>query len=47
MRAHAKVVDRWEEGTPTPILSDAKVSAHSGREISDPIFATVYVDDFL
>ena len=30
MTAHVKVVDRWEEGTPTPIPSDAKVRAHSG-----------------
>ena len=41
------VVDRWEEGTPTPIPLDAKVRAHSGGKISDlNIFATVYVDDY-
>ena len=45
MIAHVKVADRWEKGTPTPIPSDAKVRAHSGGEISDPFFKTVYVDD--
>ena len=44
---HVKVVDQWEEGTPTPIPSDASVRAHSGGEISDLFFATVYVDDYL
>jgi len=47
MMAHVKVVDRWEEGTPTPIPPDAKIRAHSGGEISDPFFTTVYVDDYL
>ena len=47
MMAHDKVVDRWEEGTLTPIPSDAKAREHSGGEISDPFFATVCVDDFL
>ena len=46
MMARVKVVDRREEGTPTPIPSDANVRAHSGDEISDPLFATVYVDDY-
>ena len=46
MMAHLKVVDLWEEGTPTPIPSEAKVKAHSGGEISDPFFAIVYVDDY-
>ena len=45
--AHVKGVDRWEEGTPTPIPSGAKVRAHSGGEISDPLFTTVYVDAYL
>ena len=47
MMAHLKVIDRWEEGTPTPIPSDAKVRAHSGGDISDPVFAIVYVDGYL
>ena len=29
--AHAKLVERWEEGIPTPIPPDAKVRAHSVR----------------
>ena len=44
--AHVKVVDRWE-GEPTPIPPEAKIRAHSGGEISDPFFATVYVGDYL
>ena len=43
MMPHLKVVDRWEEGTPTTIPSGANVRAHSGGEISDPFFTTVYV----
>ena len=45
--AHIKVVDRWEEGETTPIPPDAKLRAFSGGEMSDPFFATVYVDDYL
>ena len=45
--AHIKVVDRWEDGKPTPIPPDAKVRAHAGGEIDDPFFATVYIDDYL
>ena len=47
MMAHVKVVDRRKAGTPAPIPSDAKVRAHGGGEISDPFFATVYVDEYL
>ena len=47
MMAHVEVNDRWEEGTPTPIPSDAKVRAHSEGGISDAFFAIVYVDDYL
>ena len=39
--ALVKGVDRWEEGTPTPIPSGAKVRAHSGGESPDPLFTTV------
>ena len=45
--AHVKFVDRWEEGGPTPIPPDEQIRAHSGGDISDPFFATVYVDDYL
>ena len=45
--ALVKVVDRWEEGTPSPIPPDTRIRAHSGGEISDQFFATVYVDDYL
>ena len=45
--AHVKVVDRWEEGKPTPIPPDAKIRAHAGRELDDPFSATVYVYDYL
>ena len=34
-------------GTPTPLPMHAKIRAHSGGEISDSLFATVYVDDLL
>ena len=47
MMAHIKEVDRWEEGETTSIPPDAKLRAFSGGEISDPFFATVYVDDYL
>ena len=42
MIARVEVVDRWEEGTPTPIPPDAKIRAHSGREISDLFPTTVF-----
>ena len=44
---HVKVVERWEDGKPTPIPPDAKVRTHSGRGESDPFFTAVYVDDYL
>ena len=48
MMANVKVVDRWEEGTPTSIPSDAKVGGHSGVRfrihVSQPC---TYVDDYL
>ena len=47
MRAHDKVVDRWEEGTPTPTPPDAKFRARSGGDISNPFFTTVYVNGYL
>ena len=47
MMAHVKFVDRWEEGGPTPIPPDEQIRAHSGGDISDPFFATVYVGDYL
>ena len=34
--AHVKVVDRWEDGKPTPIPPDAKITAHTGGELDDP-----------
>ena len=45
--AHLKVVDRWKEETPTPIPPDAKIKVHTVGETAHPIFATVYVDDYL
>ena len=49
MMAHVKIVDRWEEGKPTPVPDDAKIRAHrgGGEGVFDPFFATVYVDDYL
>ena len=47
MMAHVKVVNRWEEGKPTPIPPDAKIRVHTGGGIVDPFFTTVYVDDYL
>ena len=47
MMAHVKVVERWEDGKPTPIPPDAKIRAHSGGEKWDPFFTAVYVDDYL
>ena len=45
--AHVKILDRWEDGKPTPVPDDARVTAHRGGGVSDPFFATVYVDDHL
>ena len=36
MIAHVKVVDRWEEGKPTPMPPDAKTRVHTGGERLDP-----------
>ena len=47
MRAHVKVVDRWEEGLPTPVPTNAKIQAHNWGGKVDPFFTAVYVDDFL
>ena len=41
------MVDRWEDGKPSPIPPDTKIRAHAGGEIDDPFFATVYVDGYL
>ena len=30
MMAHVKILDRWEDGKPTPFLDDARVTAHLG-----------------
>ena len=47
--AHVKVVERWEDGKPTPTPPDAKVRTHSGGGGKfDPFFfKVVYVDDYL
>ena len=45
--AHVKVVDRWEEGTPTPVPADPKVRAHPGGGELDPLFTAVGVDGYL
>ena len=47
MMAHVKVVDRWEEGLPTPVPTDANIQAHNGGGKLDPFFTAVYVDDYL
>ena len=47
MMAHAKVVDRWEEGNPTTVPADAKFERIVGGGQSDPFLFTVYVDDYL
>ena len=47
MMANVKIVDRWEEGKPTPVPDDAKIRAHRGRGKFDPFFATMCVDDYL
>ena len=44
---HLKVVERWEDGKPTPIPLHAKVRTHSGGRKFDPFFTAVYVDDYL
>lgn len=43
---NVKVVDRWQDGKPTPIPPDLKMKAHSWGEIDDPLFAAVYIDDY-
>ena len=45
--AHEKVVERCEDGKPTPIPPDAIVRTHSGGGKLDPFFTAVYVDDYL
>ena len=45
--AHVKVVDRWEEGNPTTVPANAKITSHPGGRVADSFFATVYVDDYL
>ena len=47
MMAHEKVVDRCEEAKPTPIPPDPKIRVHTGGEIGDPFFTTVYAEDYL
>ena len=41
------MVERWDDGKPTPIPPDAKVRTHSGGRKFDPFFTAVYVDDYL
>ena len=36
MMAHVKIVDRWEDGKPTPVPDDARVTAHGGGECPIP-----------
>ena len=46
--AHVKIVDRWEEGKPTPIPHHAKIRAHRGGRVRPfPFFAAMYADDYL
>ena len=45
--AHVKVADRWEEGTPIPVTTDANIRAHPGGGKFNAFFTTVYVDDYL
>ena len=44
---HVIVVDRWEEGTPTPVPADANIRAHPGGGKLDAFFTAVCVDDYL
>ena len=44
---HVNVVERWEDGKPTPIPPDAKVRTHSAAGEFDPFFTAVYVGDHL
>ena len=45
MTKHVKVVERWEEGEPTPVPSDVVIWPSTGGELNSP-FETwvVYVD---
>lgn len=46
MMEHVKIVDRWEDGDPTPVPSDTKVKKSKGGKLSSPFMMTsVYVDD--
>ena len=47
MMAHVTIMDRWEEGKPTPVADDETIRAHRGGGIFDPFFATVYVDNYI
>ena len=45
--AHVKVVERWEDGKPTPIPPAKKSELTVGGGDFDPFFTVVYVDDYL
>ena len=45
MMKHVEIVDRWEVGDPTPVLSDAKMYASKGGKLSSPFYTVAYVDD--
>ena len=47
MMANVKVVERWENRTPTPIPLDAKGIIHWEGDEFDPFFTAVYVDEYL
>ena len=49
MVAHVKVVERWEDGKPTPMTPDAKVITHNSqwRGEFDSFFTAVYADGYL
>ena len=45
MMKHVKIVDRWEEGEPTPVPSDVVIRPSTGGERNSPFETWVYVDD--
>ena len=46
MIAHVKVVDRSQDENKHGDSTGRKIRARAGKEIDDPFFETVYVDEF-
>ena len=45
MMEHVRIVDKWEDGDPTPVPLDTKVPKSNGGNLSSNFMTTVYVYD--